>query len=142
MRGTGLRVELMGWEQARARAMPIRFAVFVEEQGVPAAIEMDEMDARSIHALAFHGEEAIGTGRLLPDAHVGRMAVLKPWRKQGVGSLLLNGLVEKARSRGDREIVLSAQVHAAAFYLRHGFSRDGPEYEEAGIAHQLMRRAL
>jgi predicted GNAT family N-acyltransferase len=137
-----IRIELMEWETARGRATPVRFAVFVEEQGVPAEIEMDGMDARSIHALAFHAEEVVGTARLLPDGHVGRMAVLMPWRNRGVGGLMLGSLMRRAKERGDREIVLSAQVRAVPFYLRHGFNREGPEYEEAGIAHQLMRRAL
>ena len=136
------RIELLDWERARALAMPIRFAVFVREQGVPAEIELDELDAQSIHALAFHGAEAVGTGRLLPDGHIGRMAVLRQWRKQGVGSLLLHKLIDAARKRGDKQIVLSAQVHALPFYRAHGFQPEGSVYEEAGIAHQEMRRAL
>ena len=106
---------------ARALAAPIRFAVFVEEQGVPREIELDEMDAACIHALAYLDGKAIGTGRLLPDGHIGRMAVLKEWRGHGVGSRILNALVEQARRRGDREVALSAQVHALAFYRAHGF---------------------
>ena len=137
-----IRIELMDWERARARAAPIRCTVFVEEQGVPAEIEMDEMDAKCVHALAFHEGRAVGTGRLLPDGHIGRMAVLKAWRNQGIGGLLLKNLIEKARQRGDREVALSAQVHALAFYLAHGFKPEGPQYEEAGIVHQAMKRAL
>lgn len=136
------RIELLSWEAARAHAAPIRFDVFVREQGVPREIELDEMDARSLHALAWHEETPVATGRLLPDGHVGRMAVLKPWRGQGVGGRVLEALVEAARLRGDAEVVLSAQVHAIAFYRRHGFEPDGGVYEEAGIAHQQMRRAL
>ena len=136
------RIELLGWERARALAMPIRFAVFVQEQGVPAEIEIDEFDAQSIHALVFHGGEAIGTGRLLPDGHIGRMAVLRQWRSKGVGSLLLHRLIDAARNRGDNCVVLSAQVHALPFYRARGFEAEGPVYEEAGIAHQGMRRAL
>ena len=136
------RVELLDWEQARARAAPIRFAVFVGEQRVPAEIEMDEMDPVCVHALAFHGQEAVGTGRLLPDGHIGRMAVLRAWRGRRAGSLILEKLVEAAKRRGDREAVLSAQVHAVPFYVLHGFSARGPVYEEAGIPHQEMARLL
>jgi len=136
------RIELLDWERARGKAAAIRFAVFVEEQGVPAEIEMDELDAPSLHALAFHGGEAVGTARLLPDGHIGRMAVLKAWRSRGIGSLLLHELIEAARRRGDRHVALSAQVHALGFYRAHGFQAEGPEYEEAGIAHRAMRRAL
>jgi hypothetical protein len=95
-----------------------------------------------VHALAYDGTAAVGTGRLLPDAHIGRMAVLKAWRGRGVGSLILDALVEAARRRGERHVALSAQVHALAFYRAHGFEAEGPEYQEAGIAHQAMRRAL
>ena len=139
---TDLRIELLPWERARAYAAPIRFAVFVDEQRVPAEIELDEMDARSLHAVAFGDRVPVGTGRLLPDGHIGRMAVLKDWRGRGVGSLILKTLVDAARSRGEREIVLSAQVHATAFYRAHGFVEEGAEYLDAGIPHVDMRRAL
>jgi len=135
-------IRLMDWERARAHAAPIRFEVFVREQRVPEEIELDEMDPRSIHAVAFGDGKPVGTGRLLPDGHIGRMAVLRDWRRKGVGALLLQDLMSKAKDQGHREIVLSAQVHAVPFYLRHGFEREGPVYEEAGIAHQAMRRAL
>ena len=145
------RIELMDWDKAREEASRIRFAVFVEEQRVPVAIELDEMDARSLHALAYAEDGApVATGRLLPQeqegaravGHVGRMAVLKDWRGRGVGAAILAALLEQARRRGDEEIVLSAQTHALGFYRRHGFTELGPEYEEAGIPHQLMRRSL
>ena len=133
----------MSWEKAREEASRIRFRVFVEEQGVPREIELDDQDHQCVHALAFDERgEAVGTGRLLPDAHIGRMAVLRERRRHGVGTLLLNKLTEAARQRGDREIVLSAQVHAVDFYRRHGYEAVGEIYEEAGIPHQVMRRAL
>ncbi len=137
-----LRIELMDWLHAKEHAAPIRFEVFVREQKVPAEIELDEMDEKSVHAIAFEGDRAVGTGRLLPDAHIGRMAVLRAWRKRGIGALLLQALIEKAREQGQPEIVLSAQVHALAFYERHGFRAEGDAYFEAGIEHRLMRRAL
>jgi len=137
-----LQIDLLPWEKAREHAAPIRFAVFVEEQGVPREIELDEMDDACVHAVAFEGENAVGTGRLLPNGHIGRMAVLRQWRGRGIGSRMLERLIEEARSRGDREVALSAQVHAAAFYRAHGFVEEGGEYLEAGIPHQAMRRAL
>ena len=137
-----LQIELMPWERAREHATPIRFAVFVEEQGVRREIELDEMDERSLHAVAFMDEKAVATGRLLPDGHIGRMAVLKSWRGRGIGGAILARLVERARQRGDQEVVLSAQVHAAAFYRAHGFVEEGAEYLEAGIPHRDMRRRL
>lgn len=137
-----VRIELLPWEKARAHASPIRFTVFVEEQGVPREIELDEHDALSIHAVAFDQGTAVATGRLLPDGHIGRMAVLKEWRGRGIGSAILDKLLEAARRRGNREIALSAQVHAVEFYRAHGFRAEGDVYEEAGIAHQAMRMVL
>jgi predicted GNAT family N-acyltransferase len=137
-----LQTETMGWEKARAEASPIRFAVFVDEQKVPAEIELDEHDAACLHVIAREEGRAVGTGRLLPDGHIGRMAVLKACRRRGVGAAMLSILIEAARARGDREVALSAQTHALGFYRRFGFANEGPEYIEAGIPHQAMRKAL
>ena len=137
---TELLIELLSWEEARAHASPIRFTVFVEEQGVPRDIELDEQDPLSIHAVAFEDQKPVATGRLLPDGHIGRMAVLKEWRGRGVGGLLLKRLIERAKERGDNEVALSAQIHAVAFYRAHGFVPEGDEYLEAGIRHQAMKR--
>jgi predicted GNAT family N-acyltransferase len=135
-------IELMSWENARGAASPIRFAVFVEEQGVPSEIEIDEMDAKCVHAVALEAGTAVGTGRLLPDAHIGRIAVLEPWRHRGIGGLILASLMAKAKARGDTQVVLAAQVHAAGFYRQHGFEPLGAVFQEAGIDHQTMRRSL
>ena len=132
----------MSWERARQLASPIRFQVFVREQRVPAEIELDDMDAPSLHAIAFENEKAIGTGRLLPDGHIGRMAILKEWRRRGIGAAILKALIDAAERRGDRESALSAQLHAVEFYRTHGFEPVGDVYEEAGIPHQAMVRAL
>jgi predicted GNAT family N-acyltransferase len=137
-----LLIELMSWEKARPLAAPIRFTVFVEEQGVPREIELDEHDADSVHAVVFDTGKAVATGRLLPDGHIGRMAVLEDWRRRGVGALMLKALVERAKERGDTEIVLAAQVRAVPFYRAHGFVAEGAVYMEAGIPHQDMRRRL
>lgn len=138
-----LRIELGTWEAFRSRAEPVRRTVFVDEQRVPAEMEIDEFDAASLHALAVDADGTVlGTGRLLADGHIGRMAVLKPWRGRGVGAALLVALVDAARSRGDREVVLSAQTHAIPFYERFGFAAEGDEYDDAGIPHRLMRRRL
>jgi predicted GNAT family N-acyltransferase len=78
MRRADVTVELGPWETLRAQAAPIRTAVFVEEQRVPAEIEIDEFDPVSLHAIARDREgRALGTGRLLPDGHIGRLAVLR-----------------------------------------------------------------
>ncbi|CAN7504764.1 GNAT family N-acetyltransferase [Duganella sp. LjRoot269] len=123
-----------------ADARLIRFEVFVEEQKVPAELEMDHMDAVCLHAVAYDSTGTpIGTGRLLPDGHIGRMAVRRGARGTGIGGALLQALMEQARARGDKQVVLSAQTHAAPFYERHGFAIDGDEFFEAGISHINMQ---
>jgi len=127
------------WAAMQADAKPIRMEVFVREQKVPADLEMDEKDAVCLHAVAYDAAGApLGTGRLLPDGHIGRMAVLSSARGQGVGGAILQGLMERARQRGDEKVVLSAQTHAAEFYLAHGFAMAGDVFYEAGIAHIEM----
>ena len=128
------------WSVLKEDARIIRFEVFVEEQKVPAELEMDHMDALCLHAVAYDAAGApVGTGRLLPDGHIGRMAVRQVARGSGVGGALLQVLMAHARSRGDQQVVLSAQSHAAPFYQRHGFAIDGAEFFEAGIAHINMQ---
>ena len=84
----------------------------------------------------------IGCGRLLPDGHVGRMAVRAPWRGRGVGAALLVHLVALGAARGDARAILNAQVQAVPFYARHGFVVVGEPFDEAGIPHVVMERAL
>lgn len=133
------RVTVGDWASQQALSQPIRMEVFVQEQNVPAELEMDQMDALCLHAIAFNAAgEAVGTGRLLPDGHIGRMAVRKVARGTGVGGLLLQALMAQAHARGDRVLALSAQTHAAPFYQRHGFVVEGDEFYEAGIAHINM----
>jgi predicted GNAT family N-acyltransferase len=137
------RVELMTWEQAQPVAGPLRFAIFVGEQNVPPGIELDDMDASCVHAIAYDVDgKAVGTGRLLPDGHIGRMAVVKEWRRRGVGAEILEALTSEARKRGHAEVLLSAQLQAAEFYREHGFVAEGKVYEDAGILHQKMRKKL
>ncbi|MEO8716598.1 MAG: GNAT family N-acetyltransferase [Burkholderiales bacterium] len=136
------RIELLDWTSAHAESSRVRTLVFVEEQGVPVEIEMDDKDAASVHAIAYVDGRAVGTGRLLPDGHIGRMAVLRQSRKRGVGGAILTCLVDEARRRGMMEVVLSAQTHALGFYRKHGFLEQGAIFEEAGIPHQEMRRVL
>lgn len=136
-------VRLFDWERARAEASRIREAVFVREQGVPPELEMDAHDALCDHALAYSADAtAVGTGRLLPDGHIGRLAVLKECRGGGIGAMLLQRLVEQAITRGHCAVFLNAQTGAAGFYRRYGFAVVGAEFMEAGIAHLPMRRDL
>ncbi|MDR6738958.1 MAG: GNAT family N-acetyltransferase [Herbaspirillum sp.] len=138
-----MKITTGSWEQLRAQAQPIRFEVFVDEQKVPAEIELDEMDPHCVHAVAYDDAgQPLATGRLLPDGHIGRMAVRKAGRGQGVGGAVLQALIAAARARGDAEVILNAQVHAEGFYQRHGFAREGEQFMEAGIPHITMRARL
>lgn len=138
-----LSIMLADWQDVREEAAAIRFAVFVEEQGVPAELELDEHDVRCLHALARDPSgRAVATGRLLPDGHIGRMAVLREARARGAGSLVLRTLMAAARTRGHAEIVLSAQTHATGFYARHGYQSEGEVYDDCGIPHVDMRCRL
>jgi predicted GNAT family N-acyltransferase len=133
----------VSWGQDGARLRAVRYEVFVREQGVSEALEWDGLDPVCRHVVAETAAgEAIGTGRLLPDGHIGRMAVSKCWRRAGVGSALLDRLVSMARERGDPCAVLHAQSYVTAFYRRAGFEAIGPEFMEAGIPHVAMRKAL
>ena len=139
-------VETCEWSAHQAELAKVRYTVFVEEQKVPPEIEQDEMDAESIHAIARDSSgNVVGTGRLIlqgPLPRVGRMAVLKPWRRAGVGAAMLVTLCAAARQRGYPEVMLHAQTHATPFYFKHGFLSHGAEFAEAGIPHQEMRKKV
>jgi predicted GNAT family N-acyltransferase len=140
---SAVQVRVMSWSEAAVEARRIRVQVFVAEQGVPIELELDEWDARCDHALAHNAAGAtVGTGRLLPDGRIGRMAVLAEARKRGVGAALLEALIAQAIARGMDEVVLHAQTHAAGFYSRFGFREYGDEFMEAGIPHIAMKRRL
>lgn len=138
-----LRVITGTWQQCADQARPIRHQVFVIEQNVPPELELDDHDTVSDHALAYGADGlAIGTGRLLPDGHIGRVAVLPNWRGQGVGEKIMQALVARARTHGMAQVELSAQCHARAFYEKLGFVAFGSTYQEAGIEHIAMKLPL
>ena len=138
-----MRIEIGNWQMLGNDASTVRHEVFVVEQNVPVDIELDAHDAEGVHAVAYdENNRPVGTGRLLPDAHIGRMAVVLACRGQGVGSVLLEHLIHQARQRDYPQVVLSAQTHAQLFYERYGFIAEGPLYMDAGIEHILMRLPL
>jgi len=138
-----INIVLGDWDTCKADATVIRHAVFVQEQQVPIELEMDEHDAHCVHAVAYNEQGVpLGTGRLLPDGHIGRMAVGADYRGLGVGSRLLRALIDEARLRQYMEVALSAQLHAQDFYARHGFVAEGQTYMDAGIEHVAMRHVL
>ncbi len=131
------------WAADRDLLQAVRRAVFVVEQAVPEALEWDEFDAVSRHALAVAPDgAAIGTARLLPDGHIGRVAVLASWRGCGVGGALLQHLLDAARRARLPEVKLNAQVRALGFYRRFGFVAEGEVFDDAGIEHRAMRLSL
>ena len=131
---------------ATAEDMPAVFAlrheVFVIGQDVPEELERDELDAVSDHAVALLDGVVVGTGRLLPDGTIGRMAVSSSVRGQGIGAAVLGVLEERARERGLVAVELHAQVHALGFYDRYGYVPFTEVYLEAGIEHRSMRKVL
>lgn len=134
-----VRVDIGSWAQLGPAASVVRHAVFVGEQGVPVELELDDLDPVALHALACDGDAVLGTGRLLPDGHIGRMAVRRDARGAGVGSALLRALMDQARLRGDPDVVLHAQLGARGFYSRHGYLPEGEVFMDAGIEHIAMR---
>lgn len=124
-------------------AAPIRYAVFLEEKDPPPGIELDELDPQCTHAVATDaGGKAVGTGRLHPDGHIGRLVVLKDWRRLGVGEAILAALIDAARKRSHREVTVTAALQAAEFYRGHGFVAEGKVFKEAGLLVQKMRMGL
>ncbi|MDY7578998.1 GNAT family N-acetyltransferase [Herbaspirillum sp. RTI4] len=131
---------LGGWDTLQQEASAIRHTVFVLEQNVPVELENDALDAVCLHAVARNAAGvALATGRLLPDGHIGRMAVMKEARGSGIGALVLKALLQAALQRGDAVIALNAQWHAQAFYAAYGFVAEGAQFMDAGIPHIVMR---
>ena len=145
---TNWQVKLTNWSTiSDQEAMKsIRKKVFVIEQAVPEELEWDELDADCLHCLISTEQgKPIATARIQCDtaqAHIGRMAVLKPYRQQGVGTLMLRTLLEQAQLNGVKQVAINAQTTAIAFYERLGFMPVGNEFDDAGIPHYKMTLQL
>ena len=143
MDNTDFHIEFARYADHLSDLRAVREPVFILEQSVPAELEWDEKDPLSIHVIARDNESnPIGTARLTPEHGIGRMAVLAPWRGRGVGSALLEALIQHAQTNRRPFLELHAQTHAISFYERFGFTAFGPEYDEAGIPHRSMRLVL
>ena len=120
----------------------LRREVFIEEQGVAEADEVDDLDDQAIHLLALRDGQPVGSARLLTcgeTGKVGRVCVLRQARGTGLGAALMRAAVaEFAAMAGVRRVKLGAQTHALGFYQRLGFVAVGPEYLDAGIPHREM----
>jgi predicted GNAT family N-acyltransferase len=139
-------VKLVETKAELESAISVRFRVFVAEQNVPPEEELDEEDAAATHVIALHHGSIVGTGRLLSRdpavAIIGRMAVDKSWRRQGVGGLILEFLEDEARTQGMRQSVLHAQEYVKSFYAAHGYREHGDPFVEVDIPHIEMRKDL
>lgn len=140
-------VRVGSWRELGEHAKAIRTEVFVQEQKIPAEMEWDAADDECVHAVACNRFGLpLATGRLLQHvpgvAKIGRMAVSQAMRGSGVGRHVLDALMKAAKARGDREAILHAQASAVSFYVRAGFVPRGPQFDEAGIPHVEMVRAL
>jgi predicted GNAT family N-acyltransferase len=136
-----VRVKRVSSRKELEKAFGIRLRVFVREQGVPEEIEMDRDDKRAFHFLAFEGNKAVGTARLVmrhKSAKIGRMAVLKSARGRDVGRKLLRRAVVTAKKHGAQQIYLHAQVPVIGFYEAMAFRCVGSVFKEAGIPHRKM----
>ena len=125
-----------------AACRALRRTVFIEEQGVPEADELDDLDGEAIHLLALDGDTPVGTARLLLRAEtgkIGRVCVLARCRGTGVGAALIRaGIEELRRQPGLRRVKLGSQTHAMGFYEKLGFRPVGEDYMDAGIPHRDM----
>jgi predicted GNAT family N-acyltransferase len=141
-----LEIVIKPWREASQEAYLIREQVFIQEQGVPEDMELDEFDPACKHALAYDGYLCVGTGRLVHlDSHhaqIGRMAVLSTFRSRGIGKAILSRLITLAQAEGVLMLSLHSQVSAIPFYAKHGFMAEGPVYDEAGIPHRNMMLLL
>ena len=132
-------VKPVTWRESAEVLRTIRYTVFVEEQHVPIAEEWDGRDETALHVLAESADQQpLGTARLLSNGQIGRMAVLREHRQQGIGSAMLRQLLQLAAVNNITGLFLNSQIDAVGFYRRHGFIPQGPTFMEAGIVHQKM----
>jgi len=132
-------VSLVSWHNGEQLLKSVREAVFIREQDVPEVLEWDELDDGCLHALALSYQgDAIGSGRMLADGHVGRVAVLPEWRKQKVGSTIMEAFLEYAVAHDYKQVDVDAQTHAMCFYRNFGFVEEGDVFMDAGLPHIRM----
>ncbi|MBS9404450.1 GNAT family N-acetyltransferase [Halomonas sp. TRM85114] len=139
---TSLEILEGDWLLLRDAASDIRRVVFIEEQHVSLEEEWDGRDAESHHFLALLEGRPVGTARLLPDAHIGRVAVLAEARGRGIGVALMQSAIATAQRHGHTTVELAAQTHALGFYESLGFRPVGDAFIEANILHRNMQLTL
>ena len=136
-------IHQVDWATHREALHSVRYEVFVIGQNVPAEEEVDSMDPNCNHFLATDSDSnPIGTARVLADGHIGRVAVLEPWRGKGVGRALMLASLDCVSKLGLTTALLDSQLTAAAFYEKLGFEQVGEEFMECGIPHIAMQKRL
>ncbi len=135
-------IKQVTWQQAESHLREIRTMVFVQEQLVTPEFEWDNIDSNAVHLLAMHENQAVGCLRIIHYEKIGRMAVLRPWRRLGVGNKLLTEAIDVCRLHGSKSVYLSAQTHAIHFYQQAGFKITSAEYTDVQIPHVDMQLAL
>jgi len=130
------------WQKDKELLSNIRYQVFVDEQKVPIELEIDDDDPLAAHILCIVDGQPVGTGRILLDGHIGRLAVLQANRKQGYGNEILEHLELIAQENELTEVFLNAQVTAIPFYEKRGYMIISDVFDDAGIPHQTMRKTL
>jgi predicted GNAT family N-acyltransferase len=129
----------------RDAALALRHEIFVDEQGVPEELEIDEHDETAVHLIALDGARIVGVCRLVEDgarAKFGRLVVARDARGGGVGSALLSEAERRARALGAEQMVLTAQTSAVGLYERAGYTARGDVFLDAGIEHMTMVKRL
>lgn len=124
-------------------AHKIRRSVFIEEQGVPEEIELDDVDLKSIHLIVYEEGKPIATGRIVHEKgqyRISRIAVKKEYRGQKIGDFVVRLLIRKINNLGSDEVHVHAQAQVKEFYKKLGFRVKGEPFEEAGISHVYMVR--
>lgn len=136
------RIKQGHWDQLQQDAKLIRTQVFICEQGITEANEWDDQDVISQHFVIYDQDQPIATARLLENNSVGRVAVLKTYRGQGLGQMIMLEIISYAQKQRRSVLTLSSQVHAISFYEKLGFTVQGNSYDECGIPHIEMTMSL
>ena len=135
-------LKLTRWDKDQTPLREVRRTVFIEEQKVPEELEWDDDDKTCIHVLVSDNNTPIATGRIKMDGHIGRMAVLKDYRNKGIGSAVLDALINFSKTLKMKSVYLHAQTSAIPFYEKHGFKISSEEFMDAGIPHKTMKMDL
>ena len=137
-----IKYKIADWKNHKDELSAVRYEVFVMGQNVPVELELEEADSRYTHILATAGNKPVGTARLTTDGHIGRVAVLKEYRKYGIGKEMMRQIEEVAFELGFDHVVLNSQCHAVPFYEKLGYIAFGEIFLDAGIEHRHMKKSL